>query len=125
MTDMQYDLVNPRNIYEIMTTHPGYDGSVKHVTWLIRKKGIRQLWVEKSGFDALLKADRPFRYYRQLMRIMFEQVVFITHSNKPLKDGKMDPEATVLYEDESALYFTYNELSRYLTEPVRSKLCMS
>lgn len=110
MTDMSYDLVNSKNVYEIMTVHPDCNWNTKYVTWIIRKKGIRKLFVEKNSFDALLKADRPFRYAPELMRMMFDQVVCINHSIKPLKDGKMDPNATVLYEDESALYLTYAEL---------------
>jgi len=103
MTDIAYDLCEPKNIYQIVTVHSMPNGPSKTVTWIIRKKGAQRIFVEKHSFDALLKRDRPHRNWPALMRVTYDQVLRISHSNKPmLEDGQMAPGSKLLYENDAA-----------------------
>lgn len=108
ITDMAWALCNPKNVYQVVTVHSKPDGASTMVTWTIRKKGARQIFVEQNSFDAILKRDRPYRYAPALMRIAYDQVLQISHSNKPvLEDGQLSPGAQLIYENESALHTKY------------------
>jgi hypothetical protein len=108
MTNIAYALCKPKNVYKIVTVHAKHGKESELVTWMIRRKGAQRLFVESYGFDAILKYDRPLRYHPELMRVAYDQVLQIFHSNKPLlEDGQMALGATLLYENEAAYHTLY------------------
>lgn len=113
MKVVEAGLRNSKNIYlfEIAYARPQVGISMSN-THKVCKGNLKGFFIEEDFFDAIIKWGRPYERDSYLLRAAYDQVVKITHTNKPLdENGQPVPGAKVLYEDEGAYATIYTQNS--------------